>query len=259
MKPSLRAGWLAAVCSLLFLPAVFAQEPPPAAGEGGAAQYVLEDIQGGVQVLETGGTQWEDGEEGQVLEAGDEIKVGPDSEATLTLGTDTSVHLDPGTDLKVEQMTDNPQGGFLSRLGLAAGRILADVQKHLEESHSTFEVEAGGVVCGVRGTAFEVEADGEQVQALTHEGEVDVKGAGQDNLVRAGSAFSFRRGRFVARRLLDRVETARFAKWRAFRAHVFEKRRQRLEDIRRGLRRPWVRRALRRHHRQMIRERRQDR
>jgi hypothetical protein len=225
----------------------------PAADAAGAAepvQYVLEDIQGSqVQVLEAGADGWAAGEEGEVLEPGDEVKVGEGSEATLTLQSDTSVHLDAGTDLTVAQIAANHQGGFLSRLKVKAGRILADVRKNLEDSQSSFEVEANGVICGVRGTAFEVEANGDDVQTLTHEGTVEVKSGNQDNLVKAGNAFSFRRGRFMAQRLLDRDEIGRFQKWRAFRAKVFEKHRLRLENIHKGIRRAWVRRALRRHHR----------
>jgi hypothetical protein len=213
-------------------------------------QYVLEDIQGSdVQVLETGADQWAAGQEGEVLESGDELKVGADSQATLMLQSDTSVQVSPNSDVKIDQIADNHQGGFFSKLKITAGQLLADVRKHLDESQSTFEVEANGVVCGVRGTAFEVNAQGDEVQALTHEGTVEVKTAGQDNLVQAGNAYSFRRGRFVGQRLLDQDEMSRFAKWRAYRAQVFEKHRLRLENIRKGVRKAWVRRARRRHRR----------
>ncbi|HVM33632.1 MAG TPA: FecR family protein [bacterium] len=226
----------------------FGQTADPGADE---AQYSLEDIQGSqVQVLEKGADQWAAGEEGEILQSGDEVKVGEGSQATLMLGSDTSVQLAAGTDMTVHEIEPSPRGGFVSRLMLSAGNLLADVRKNLEESQSTFEVEAGGVVCGVRGTAFEVSAQGGEVETLTHEGTVDVKGADADHLVDAGKAFSFRQGRFWRQRLLRREEMSRFQRWRAFRAQVFEKRRHRLENIRRGLRKAWVRRALRRHRRQ---------
>jgi ferric-dicitrate binding protein FerR (iron transport regulator) len=211
-------------------------------------QYVLEDIQGSaVQVLETGTDQWAAGEEGEVLESGDELKVGADSQATLMLQSDTSIQVSANSDVKVDQIEGNQKGGFFSKLKITAGKLLADVRKHLDESQSTFEVDANGVVCGVRGTAFEVSAQGDDVQTLTHEGTVDVKTGGQDNFVRAGNAYSFRRGRFVGQRLLDQEEIGRFGKWRAYRARVFEKHRLRLENIRKGARRAWIRRSHRRH------------
>jgi ferric-dicitrate binding protein FerR (iron transport regulator) len=231
------------------------QTQAPVAGNSAAepVQYVLEDIQGSaVQVLETGTDQWAAGEEGEVLESGDELKVGADSEATLMLQSDTSVHVSANSDVTVDQIADNRRGGFFSKLKITAGQLLADVQKHLGESQSTFEVDANGVVCGVRGTAFEVSAQGDNVQTLTHEGTVDVKTGGQDNFVRAGNAFSFKRGRFAGQRLLDQEEIGRFGKWRAYRARVFEKHRLRLENIRKGSRRAWIRRAHRRHLRRAL-------
>ena len=69
--------------SLFLIPlSGFSQAPAPDAAAAEPVQYVLEDIQGSnVQVLETGADGWAAGEEGEVLEAGDEIKVGDGSEA----------------------------------------------------------------------------------------------------------------------------------------------------------------------------------
>src|SRR5262249_29614757 len=148
------------------------------------------------QVMEDGAKIWDKAEEGQVLDAGDEIKVGDGSEASLTLQNDTTVHLAAGTDLKVQQIQANETQGFLSRLALLAGNVLADVKKHLEESHSTFEIESNGVVCGVRGTAFEVSANGADAQVFTHEGLVEVGAGTERHPVEAGKFSSFRKGRF---------------------------------------------------------------
>ena len=211
-------------------------------------EYTVEDIQGSnVQVLEKGSAQWAQAQEGETLESGDEIKVGDNSQAVIMLQSDTSVNLSQGTDIKVDQIEDNQKGGFFSRLELLTGQVLANVKKHLDESGSSFEVDAGGVVCGVRGTAFEVNSQGGDVQTLTHEGTVDVKSGDQENLVQAGNAFSFRNGRFSGRRLLDQEEIHRFEKWREHRQLVFEKRRHRLEDIRNGVRKPWIHRHWHRH------------
>jgi ferric-dicitrate binding protein FerR (iron transport regulator) len=204
-------------------------------------EYVVEDIQGAVQVLEDGAKDWEAAEEGQVVEAGDEIKVGENSEATLTLQSETSVHLNAGTDMKIEQIEANQTNGFLSHLQVFAGSLLADVKKHLEESHSTFEIESNGVVCGVRGTAFEVNAVGDTAEVSTHEGSVAVGNGTETHMVDAGNFSSFQRGRFLMQRRLDGSEIGRFQKWRAFRQHVWKKRLQRLADIRAHRRAPWKR------------------
>ena len=215
----------------------------PTASE--SMEYMIEDIQGNVQVLEAGAKDWEVAEEGQSLESGDEVKVGDNSEATLMLQSETSIHLNAGTDMKVDQIEANPTGGFLSRLEVMAGGILADVKKHLEESHSTFEVESSGVICGVRGTAFEVTTQDGTAQVATHEGSVEVGNGTESHVVDAGNFSEFQNGKFRFLRKLDRRETERFQKWRVFRKLVLKKRLQRLEDIRNHRRAAWVRKHAR--------------
>lgn len=205
-------------------------------------EYTVEDIHGSnVQVLESGETQWEAAVEGQDLESGDEIKVGGSSEATLMMGADTSVHLDENSDLKVDQVAPNETGGFFSKLEVLAGRMLADVKKNLQDSHSTFEVDSNGVVCGVRGTAFEVEAVGGDSQVATHEGKVEVAGGGETHMVTAGNFSAFRGGRFQSLRRLNRMEIQRFQRWRAVRQGIRQRRFQRLMAIRNHTRQPWIR------------------
>jgi hypothetical protein len=204
-------------------------------------EYTIEDIQGTVQVLEDGSKDWEPAEEGQVLEGGDEVKTGDNSEASLTMQSETSVHLGTDTDMKVDQIKPNETGGFLSQLQVLAGSILADVKKHLEESHSSFEIESNGVVCGVRGTAFELTAEGDTAQIATHEGSVAVGSGNETHLVEAGNFSKFQKGKFLLQRKLDQKEIERFQKWRALRQRIFKRRLQRLEEIRDHKRAVWVR------------------
>jgi hypothetical protein len=206
-------------------------------------EYVIEDIKGSnVQVKEENSNTWDAAQEGQELETGDEIKVGDNSEVSLTLQSDTQVHLSANSDLVVGQIESSDNGGFLSRLQVLAGTILSDVKKNLLESHSSFEVEAGGVVCGVRGTAFEVSNNNGDVQTTTHEGEVATAMGGETHMVTAGNASSFHQGHFQGLRSLRPEERARFQKWRAFRTQLRTKRLRRIRAIRAGRRKPWVRR-----------------
>jgi len=244
----MRILWLtrSAVLAAFLILSSWCLAPSPAKAQDQAApaepvQYVLEDIKGTVQVMEVGSNQWENAEEGQVVEEGDEVKVGDNSEATLSLGDETSVHLDAQTDMKVQQIRANQTGGFLTRLQVAAGNLLADVKKHLQDSQSTFEVESNGVICGVRGTAFEVTAQGDTAQVSTHEGSVAVGNGHETHMVDAGNASFFQKGRFQMQRRLGRAETQRFQKWRAFRQVMLRKRAQRIQDIRNHRRMPWKR------------------
>lgn len=206
-------------------------------------EYVIENIQGSnVQVLEEGQNLWEPAQEGQVLEAGDEIKVGDKSQADLMLQSETSIHLSEQTDLKVDEISANQDGGFFSRMKVLTGIILADVKKNLQASHSSFEVESNGVICGVRGTAFEVRAQGsDTAQISTYEGKVEVSNGGESHMVPAGNFSSFSHGKLRSQRLLDRLEIQRFQRWRVFRQVLMKKRIQRLADIRSHRRQLWHR------------------
>jgi ferric-dicitrate binding protein FerR (iron transport regulator) len=206
-------------------------------------EYLIEDIQGPhVEVLADGQSKWESAQEGQVLEAGDEIKVGEGSEATLMLRSEASVQLIGESSLKVERVEIAGPSGFFSRLRLSAGRLLADVKKNLKGSHSVFEIESNGVVCGVRGTVFEVSSQGEGVQTATHEGEVEVTGLGESRRVKAGHLSMFKARKFQMLRRLDRLESQRFHKWKDARGKILQKRLQRIEAIKNHKRKPWIRR-----------------
>jgi ferric-dicitrate binding protein FerR (iron transport regulator) len=216
-------------------------------------EYAVEDIQGSnVQVLENNSQTWDQAQEGQVLESGDEIRTGDNSEATLTMQSETQVHLSANSDLKVGQIAPNTTNGFLSHLVVLAGVILSDVKKNLLESHSSFEIEANGVVCAVRGTAFEVSNNNGDVETATHEGKVETLSGGESHFVAEGSAASFKNSRYQSIRQLRTEEINRFQRWRSVRMRIRNKRMQRIRDIRMGRRQAWARR----HGRAMMQRRR---
>lgn len=78
---------------------------------------------------------------------------------------------------------------------LFLGKIFASVQK-LASSKSSFEIEAGGVVCGVRGTQFTMDYDpGDgHVQVFCQEGSVFTDANGNITIVPAGHGASFTNG-----------------------------------------------------------------
>jgi ferric-dicitrate binding protein FerR (iron transport regulator) len=240
LKIWMALGAVMVVSAFVYYPSpVFSQT----AAEVQPVEYVIEDIQGpDVQVLEEGSKTWVAAQEGQVVESGDQVKTGNNSQATLTLESDTTVHLDPNSTVKVDQIAPNETGGFLSRLEMIAGNLLADVKKNLQDSHSTFEINANGVVCGVRGTAFEVGWDGNDLRTATHEGKVEVLDKDHvSHFVEAGNASTFNKGHFRLQRRLEPREMARFQQWRQFRKNVFQKRLQRLQAIREHRRPIWQR------------------
>jgi|GEM_PF-3134481 len=188
--------------------------------------YFITDIQGlrNVQILKDGDNEWRRAKEGERLEEGDRILVGDDTEIILSLKGETWVHLDENTELWVSQLNENQTGGFLSRLKLLTGAILSDVKKDLSASNSTFELDAGGVVCGVRGTIFETSINGDNVQTATEEGLVQVttsRGSGQ---VGAGNTCSASKGRSPLIHPSTEGTKTRFQTWRRIRQNLREKR-----------------------------------
>ncbi|HEY5039504.1 MAG TPA: FecR family protein [bacterium] len=181
--------------------------------------YVIEDIQGvgKVEILKDGKTNWKNAREGQILEESDSIRVGDGTEVVLSLKSDTLIHLDEGTEVLVSELSQNQTQGFLSRLKLFAGAVLSDVKKNLEETKSSFEVEAGGVVCGVRGTVFEVAKDGQNVETTTHEGVVAVKTDSGNQEVKAGNTCSASKDKIRSNHGSNSQMKARFEAWKDLR------------------------------------------
>ena len=178
--------------------------------------YVVEDIEGSgqVKILKEGSEKWMRAKEGQGLEEGDKIQVGADTEVVLILKSETLVHLNSNTELTVTRLAENKSEGFLTRLQLWTGQVLSDVKKNLEKSNSSFEVEAGGVVCGVRGTAFEVDKNGDDVETTVHEGTVDVRAGNSTRQVQAGQNCKCSKGNFHSQRPSSASARQRFQQWK---------------------------------------------
>ncbi len=187
-------------------------------------EYVLEDIKGTVLIIPSGSTQPIAAEEEETVEAGDEVLTKDDSEASLTLDENTLFHLSPNSDVKVDQLIPNFSHGFISHLKLSEGKILSEVEK-LSESKSTFEVESGGVVCGVRGTAFEVQKEGSNVNTDTFHGIVEMKKDNQVQQVMADqhASYSPEKGGFLPNRRLNSLEHNHYEGWLKQKVSVQEK------------------------------------
>ncbi len=196
-------------------------------------EYVLEDLKGTVLIRESGENRAEPAAEEETVKEGDEVITKAGSEASLTLDENTLFHLPENSDVKVDQLQPNLSNGFISRLQLLGGRVLSEVEK-LGDSHSTFEVESGGVVCGVRGTAFEVFNQDGAVHTLTYHGEVEMHKGNLVQAVVAGhhSAFLLKKGTFQPPRPLRPAEQQHYQNWLRKKAIVQKKQAHRLAVLR---------------------------
>ena len=190
--------------------------------------YVLDQVKGTVLIVPKGSSKPVTAQADQTVQAGDEIITSKDSEASLTFNGAAMIQLSADSDLKVGDLASPSHKGFLSRLKLVAGQVLAQVQK-MGTSHSVFEIESGGVVCGVRGTAFEVQKDGASVVTNTYEGVVEMDKGGQSQKVTAGrhSEFDGKEGLFALQRLLNDREKARYQNWRRYRELIAQRQQER--------------------------------
>lgn len=193
--------------------------------------YVVEDLRGSAQILEYGSDRWQDASQEDMLGQGDEIRVGSKGQVTLTLDSETTVQLFENSRLIVSSLEPVGDGGMIMRLKLSAGRVITRLRKLLARG-SEFQIEAADVVCGVRGTIFEVGFEGEVVQTATQEGVIEVSYASGVQRVSAGQFAAFRKGRRMALRKLKQKEQKRFTKFMKHRLEVHKRRLNRIKRLR---------------------------
>jgi hypothetical protein len=171
-----------------------AAEPAPTAGTPVAKgkevvlpEFYLAEAKGDVKVVHKGNKA--KAAPPQAVEKDDRIVTGKDGTAYLQIRSGGTIEISPKSDVKVEKFEADPKA-LKARFKLAFGRMRT-VLKKFASSRSTFEIEAGGVVCGVRGTAFEVDHDKDKknVRAKTFEGSVWAKAQGKETVVDKGFGF----------------------------------------------------------------------
>jgi hypothetical protein len=102
----------------------------------------------------------------------------------------------PKTELSVIQLRKSTARSYVLKFKMALGSLAAEVARMVSSS-SRFEVEAGGVICGVRGTKFTMEYDpGPQKLALAvSEGSVYANSGKTRLVLKAGEKIEFLKGR----------------------------------------------------------------
>lgn len=203
--------------------------PQPTATATPSLEYSIEDIKGTGLILLVDTTMPESAAEGESVQVGDELITKGNSEMTLSLNDNTMVHIAADSQVRVADLAPNTSQGFTSRIELLLGNILSEVEK-LNESKSSFEIEAGGVVCGVRGTAFEVQKQGDVVSTSTFHGNVEMEKDGHTQSVPSfeHSTYSLKNARFSAQRDLKPSEIKRYRTWVKAKAVIQRKRAARI-------------------------------
>jgi hypothetical protein len=111
---------------------------------------------------------------GDVLVAGDRIRTGPDSGASLLLADKTLLRLSQNTEVCVVQLDSGESGSLIRRFQLATGKLWSDVTP-AEQAGSVFEVRGPNAVAAVKGTSFEVSSESADTDTEVNVFEGDVE------------------------------------------------------------------------------------
>lgn len=214
---------LTAVFSLAVFPATLR------ADDAAKAQLFLAQAKGGVEVVHNGSSH--QAKPPEALAGSDEVKTGDDGKAYLEFQNGGVVEVGPHSDIKVSRL-EIKGNDFKARFLLAWGRLKANVKK-LTTSSSAFEIEAGGVVTGVRGTVFGVEydKDAQNVSALTYEGSVFTRKDGKEQMVEKGFAVVVDKTGFSAPAPLTALQISNFKDFIDISAQLEKKKQELMIEI----------------------------
>lgn len=132
---------------------------------------------------------------GQSAFPGETVVVGPKSETDLTLPDGSSLSLSSGTKLKIASLKQPSAKDKNFLFTLDVGKLFVQVKKLLS-SKSSFEINAGGVICGVRGTSFNLgyNPENHQLDLDVYSGTVGATGGGNTQLFTGGQHGHFVNG-----------------------------------------------------------------
>jgi hypothetical protein len=124
--------------------------------EDSSTQAYFAAVKGKVKVLRLTQTKPRNAFEHSKIHEGDRVTTGKKSKATLVMFDGSELEIGPESSMTIAKLEKPSEFEKIIRFKLLVGHLLARVKK-LATSSSAFEVEAGGVVCGVRGTVFAVQ------------------------------------------------------------------------------------------------------
>jgi hypothetical protein len=127
-------------------------------------QGVFTSVTGAVEVLTN--HRNERAKEDMTVVEGARITTEAGASAVLRLFDGSQLTISPNTDFKLTALQKPSADDKVIKFKLLLGTLSALVQK-LTTSQSAFEIESGGVVCGVRGTQFSMHCDGGEKPKVT--------------------------------------------------------------------------------------------
>jgi len=128
-------------------------------------------ISGDIQVRHGATGSFVSATDGEVLTAGDTIRTADGARAVFTYFEGSTVSIEPNSELTIETASSLTDGSTVVVMQQNFGRTWHVVTK-LITGNSKYEVKTPASTASVRGTAFEVDSDGERTVVTTTEGTV---------------------------------------------------------------------------------------
>lgn len=119
-------------------------------------------LAGKVEVKTGKSENWVPAEEGMKLSYNDSIKTGPGSWADLRVGMVGGVKIKENSEIKLSELSSNPDGSENIILYMTIGEMLVDVRGI--QKGSDFQVHTPTTVAAVRGTIYNVKVVGEKTE-----------------------------------------------------------------------------------------------
>ncbi len=142
---------------LLFLLGVgSAVGPSWSAIDDSSTQAYFATVQGKVKILRPSQTEARNAHTHSKVNEGDRITTGKKSKATLVMFDGSELEIAPESSMTIAKLQKPSELDKILQFKLLVGHLLAKVKK-LTSTQSSFEIQAGGVVCGVRGTEFAIQ------------------------------------------------------------------------------------------------------
>src|SRR4030042_1013905 len=155
--------------------------PSPAMADG----CTLSVISGTVEI-QAPAADIQPGIDGMTLDVGTRVKAAQDSTALLTFFDGSTLKMEPGTDIEIQQLESNNKQAATIVLKQWMGRTWSSVVKMVDKG-SRYEIDTPSAVALVRGTRFIIEVDeAGQTREQTTQGLVSVIAQGEEVFVPAG-------------------------------------------------------------------------
>ncbi len=166
------------------LPIIQATPIPVVVATPDAQTALLEDVQGLVEV-QSAGEAWKAAGTGAPVQAGQRVRTGAFSSATLVFYDGSRARLGPNTDIAVDALDAPRSGRRLIRLTQTTGESDHDVAKSTAPD-SQYEVATPSGVGAAKGTAFHVSVTAALIRFAVSEGVVAVTNVNVTVIVVAG-------------------------------------------------------------------------